>query len=106
MKIKLDENLPVRLAVKLAELGHDTDTVVEEGLALKMTQSYGVPHNQKVVFLSRRTSTSLTFATLFLEHITESCLYVFAIPVEQLWLNVSSAFSVQGRSKNGKAVLW
>ncbi|MCA9419650.1 MAG: DUF5615 family PIN-like protein [Nitrospira sp.] len=33
MKIKLDENLPVRLARTLQKPGHDTDTVSEEGLA-------------------------------------------------------------------------
>ncbi|MBI5314776.1 MAG: DUF5615 family PIN-like protein [Nitrospirae bacterium] len=32
MKIKLDENLPVRLVRLLAELGHDTDSVPQEGL--------------------------------------------------------------------------
>lgn len=32
MKIKLDENMPVRLVEILRELGHDTDTVPEEGL--------------------------------------------------------------------------
>lgn len=32
MKIKLDENLPTRLVRLLAELGHDTDTVPQEGL--------------------------------------------------------------------------
>ena len=31
MKIKLDENLPARLVRRLAELGHDTDTVSQEG---------------------------------------------------------------------------
>ena len=33
MKIKLDENLPVRLARALEELGHDADPIPEEGLA-------------------------------------------------------------------------
>lgn len=33
MKIKLDENLPFRLAHALEKLGHDTDTIPEEGLA-------------------------------------------------------------------------
>ena len=33
MKIKLDENLPERLVSKLAELGHDVDTVRAEHLA-------------------------------------------------------------------------
>ena len=32
MKIKLDENLPGRLAARLASLGHDVQTVREEGL--------------------------------------------------------------------------
>lgn len=32
MKIKLDENLPRRLQGALAELGHDVDTAVAEGL--------------------------------------------------------------------------
>ena len=32
MKIKLDENLPVRLAPLLIELGHDVHTTQEEGL--------------------------------------------------------------------------
>ena len=32
MRIKLDENLPARLAGYLTRLGHDTDTVPDEGL--------------------------------------------------------------------------
>jgi len=33
MRIKLDENLPARLAGHLVRLGHDVDTVPEEGLS-------------------------------------------------------------------------
>src|SRR5215813_7558537 len=33
MKFKLDENLPRSLCVRLNGLGHDTDTIEEEGLA-------------------------------------------------------------------------
>jgi predicted nuclease of predicted toxin-antitoxin system len=33
VKIKLDENIPVRLARALEKLGHNTDTIPEEGLA-------------------------------------------------------------------------
>lgn len=33
MKIKLDENLPASLVEGLTPLGHDVDTVVQEGLA-------------------------------------------------------------------------
>ena len=32
MKIKLDENLPFKLVTILSELGHETDTIPEEGL--------------------------------------------------------------------------
>lgn len=32
MRIKLDENLPTELAEDLKNLGHDADTVLEEGL--------------------------------------------------------------------------
>lgn len=32
MKVKLDENIPVRLAGVLATLGHEVDTVASEGL--------------------------------------------------------------------------
>ena len=32
MRIKLDENVPVRAAQRLRELGHDVDTVLDEGL--------------------------------------------------------------------------
>ncbi len=33
MKIKLDENLPEALIATLGELGHDVDSVREEGIA-------------------------------------------------------------------------
>jgi predicted nuclease of predicted toxin-antitoxin system len=33
MRIKLDENIPLKLSVSLTALGHDVDTVFEEGLA-------------------------------------------------------------------------
>ena len=32
MKIKLDENIPVRVSQKLQSLGHDVDTVLDESL--------------------------------------------------------------------------
>ncbi len=32
MRIKLDENLPVRLTEALTRIGHDVDTVIQEGL--------------------------------------------------------------------------
>jgi hypothetical protein len=41
MKIKLDENIPVRLAGMLAPLGHDADTVFGEALAGSPTRRFG-----------------------------------------------------------------
>lgn len=38
MRLKLDENLPAALAVRLSLLGHDVDTVPEEGLAGKVDE--------------------------------------------------------------------
>lgn len=35
MNIKLDENIPASLAVDLSRIGHDVDTVYDEGLAGK-----------------------------------------------------------------------
>ncbi|MCC6474581.1 MAG: DUF5615 family PIN-like protein [Burkholderiales bacterium] len=32
MKVKIDENIPARLAAELVGLGHDVDTVASEGL--------------------------------------------------------------------------
>ena len=32
MRFKLDENLPVELAAEMRGMGHDTDTVADEGL--------------------------------------------------------------------------
>jgi predicted nuclease of predicted toxin-antitoxin system len=32
MRIKLDENIPIRAVVRLSTLGHDVDTVLDEGL--------------------------------------------------------------------------
>ena len=32
MRLKLDENIPTSAAARLRDLGHDTDTVHDEGL--------------------------------------------------------------------------
>jgi len=32
MRIKLDENVPVRAALRLRDFGHDVDTILDEGL--------------------------------------------------------------------------
>ncbi len=46
MKVKLDENIPVRLADELLPLGHDVDTVGSEGLGWPMA-TCGAPRNAK-----------------------------------------------------------
>ena len=40
MKIKLDENLPGRLASRLRVLGHDVHTVREEGLEGHLDETF------------------------------------------------------------------
>ena len=41
MKIKLNENLPLRLATLLKDLGHDADTVNDERLTGTQTRKFG-----------------------------------------------------------------
>ena len=41
MKIKLDENLPVRLVGIFSQLGHEVDTVPQEGLKGHRTPRFG-----------------------------------------------------------------
>jgi uncharacterized protein DUF5615 len=54
VKIKLNEHLPVRLARALEKLGHDTDTIPEEGMtgrsdlhieSLQKTPTLATQHN-------------------------------------------------------------
>ncbi len=54
MKIKLDENLPVRLVPMLQRQGHDVDTVPEEHLAADRMQISGEQCVQRAGFLSLR----------------------------------------------------
>ncbi|MGO9262748.1 MAG: DUF5615 family PIN-like protein [Bryobacteraceae bacterium] len=42
MKFKLDENLPIDLVTDLRALGHDADTVVDEGLGGAAHPSVGL----------------------------------------------------------------
>lgn len=54
MRIKLDENLPLRLVRILVPLGHETDTVPQEGLAGKDAPAFGKRHKRSADFSSRR----------------------------------------------------
>jgi predicted nuclease of predicted toxin-antitoxin system len=51
MKIKLDENMPATLAGDLRQLGHDVDTVPEEGLAGQDDRAVWHAANQTQRFL-------------------------------------------------------
>ena len=44
MKIKLDENLPARLATLLESMGHQVDIVADEGLTGKPVASLCSPN--------------------------------------------------------------
>jgi len=51
MKIKLDENLPLRLVPALESLGHDVDTVADEGLSGKSDEAVWQASQQEKRFL-------------------------------------------------------
>lgn len=51
MRIKLDENLPFRLASSLRELGHNVDTVPEEGLSGRLDRAIWEAAQQEERFL-------------------------------------------------------
>jgi predicted nuclease of predicted toxin-antitoxin system len=54
VKVKLDENLPARLVRLLAELGHDADTVPQEGLQEDRTPTSGLRLKLQRVSSSRK----------------------------------------------------
>jgi predicted nuclease of predicted toxin-antitoxin system len=51
MKIKLDENIPLRLVSALENLGHDVDTVADEGLSGKPDEAVWHAAQQEKRFL-------------------------------------------------------
>jgi predicted nuclease of predicted toxin-antitoxin system len=51
MKVKLDENLPLRLVSALESLGHDVDTVADEGLSGKPDDDVWLAAQQENRFL-------------------------------------------------------
>jgi predicted nuclease of predicted toxin-antitoxin system len=54
MKIKLDENLDVRLADLFVKVGHDVSTVHEQGLGGQPDQRiFDVCHNEKRILISQ-----------------------------------------------------
>jgi len=52
MKIKLDENLPVRLAALLESMGHRADTVANEGLTGKPDTDVWIATQKESRFVS------------------------------------------------------
>jgi hypothetical protein len=55
MKIKLDENIPARLANILSQFGHEIDTVPQEGLiGYIMITGFGRLHKIPSLFSSHR----------------------------------------------------
>ncbi|WP_437561303.1 DUF5615 family PIN-like protein [Sorangium sp. So ce542] len=53
MRINLDENLPTSLVEALVQLGHDADSVQQEGFRGRQTPAYGRRLRQTSVFWSR-----------------------------------------------------
>jgi hypothetical protein len=55
MRIKLDENLPGLLAIRLGDLGHEVDTVADDGLVGSDDEACGMLFKLPGAFLSHRT---------------------------------------------------
>ncbi len=76
MKIKLDENLPHRLAAILKDLGHQVDTAFEERLIGRPDTEIWRAAQDESKFLITRTSISQTRGRSRPAHTTVSCLCV------------------------------
>jgi predicted nuclease of predicted toxin-antitoxin system len=61
VNIKLDENLPIRLVPFLSDLGHNVDTVPQEGLTGLDDSTVWHAAQQSGRFSSHKISTSPTF---------------------------------------------
>jgi Domain of unknown function (DUF5615) len=105
MKIKLDENLPLGLAVVLKSLGHNVHTTAEEGLAGKPDADVWAAAQREERFLITQDLDFPTCADLLLARITEFCWLDFirqiggASPIE------SREFFVTRMSSDGLGVL-
>ncbi len=84
MKIKLDENLPHRLATLLKKFGHDVHTLHEEGLTGHADAEVWEAAQKESRFLITRIWTSRTRESSLLVHTTASCSYVSARRTEEL----------------------
>lgn len=81
MRVKLDENLPVTLAARLQDLGHDADTVKDEGLSGHPDESVWRAAQQEGRFLVTQDLDSPIRASLRREPIAGSCLFAFRISI-------------------------
>ena len=73
MKIKLDENLPAELVDVLLRLGHDSDSVPQEGLAGKDDDVVWKASQVAERLFVTRISTSATTAAIVQARITAWC---------------------------------
>jgi len=83
MKIKVDENLPHRLATLLKNLGHEVHTLYEERLVGRPDAEVWEATQKESRFLITQALTSRTRESLLLVRTTESCSYVFARRTEE-----------------------
>jgi len=80
MKIKLDENLPVRLALILSSLHHDIHTVGQENLSGKSDRYVWEAAQRDARFLITQDLDFRTFDDLFQERTKESCSFDSGLP--------------------------
>jgi len=73
MKIKLDENIPLRTQSLLTQLGHDVETVPQENLAGCIDEQIWQAAQESSRFLITRIWTFQIFAALHPEPMRVSC---------------------------------
>jgi hypothetical protein len=73
MKAKIDENLPLQIATRLRELGHDFIRPNKRISRVVTIQSFGHRPSERAAFSSHKTWISRTVVASRLARITVSC---------------------------------
>jgi Domain of unknown function (DUF5615) len=106
MKIKLDENLPLRLATRLTDASHDLQTVHDERLVghsdIEMWQS---TQKESRFLITQDLDFFRPAKSLFLARTVEFCCSVFTRRIARAWLVELSGFFKEKALASGLAVL-
>jgi hypothetical protein len=107
VKVKLDENLPARLVGQLARLGHDADTVAQEGFTGKPDSEIWAQRRLRSDFSSRKIWTSPTSVGLRRVRTMDFYWFAFGLQGENRWPGESEPSLRPSQSKHGsEPLLW